>query len=160
MQYLFILPLRYASLREWFATIYEIFQLIDLCVTIVDYSRKILNLNLDNLSWLSLKWQLASTAFKPMTPAMSLQYLYQLSYEATQWGAGQFVALIYANFSCWLYTLDNTWRRRGLSFLYSCYLLPYRRGILLGMKKLVDIYSFVNHSTTPVTSVRQRFFFH
>ena len=37
-----------------------------------------------------------STGFEPMTPAMPVQCSGQLSYEVTQWRAGQFVGLMFS----------------------------------------------------------------
>ena len=53
---------------------------------------------LDNLSncLMSLKNSGDSTGFEPMTSAMPVQCSNQLSYEVTQWRAGQFVGLIFS----------------------------------------------------------------
>ena len=53
---------------------------------------------LDNLSncLMNLKNSGDSTGFKPMTSAMPVQCSNQLSYEVTQWRAGQFVGLVFS----------------------------------------------------------------
>ena len=53
---------------------------------------------LDNLSncLMNLKNSGDSTGFEPMTSAMPVQCSHQLSYEVTQWRAGQFVGLMFS----------------------------------------------------------------
>ena len=53
---------------------------------------------LDNLSncLMNLKNSGDSTGFEPMTSAMPVQCSNQLSYEVTQWRAGQFVGLMFS----------------------------------------------------------------
>ena len=53
---------------------------------------------LDNLSncLVNLKNSGDSTGFEPMTSAMLVQCSNQLSYEVTQWRAGQFVGLMFS----------------------------------------------------------------
>ena len=53
---------------------------------------------LDNLSncLMTLKNSGDSTGFEPMTSAMPVQCSNQLSYEVTQWRAGQFVGLMFS----------------------------------------------------------------
>ena len=53
---------------------------------------------LDNLSncLMNLKNSVDSTGFEPMTSAMPVQCSNQLSYEVTQWRAGQFVGLMFS----------------------------------------------------------------
>ena len=53
---------------------------------------------LDNLSncLVNLKNSGDSTGFEPMTSAMPVQCSNQLSYEVTQWRAGQFVGLMFS----------------------------------------------------------------
>ena len=53
---------------------------------------------LDNLSncLINLKNSGDSTGFEPMTSAMPVQCSHQLSYEVTQWRAGQFVGLMFS----------------------------------------------------------------
>ena len=53
---------------------------------------------LDNLSncLMNLKNSGDSTGFEPMTSATPVQCSNQLSYEVTQWGAGQFVGLMFS----------------------------------------------------------------
>ena len=64
---------------------------------------------MDNLSncLMNLKNSCDSTGFEPMTSAMPVQCSHQLSYEVTQWRAGQFVGLMFS-------------RERNVYFIYSC----------------------------------------
>ena len=66
---------------------------------VVIYQMKIRSSHLlDNLSncLMNLKNSGDSTGFEPMTSAMPVQCSNQLSYEVTEWRAGQFVGLMFS----------------------------------------------------------------
>ena len=87
---------------------------------------------LDNLSncLLNLKNSGDSTGFEPMTSAMPVQCSNQLSYEVTQWRAGQFVGLMFSRernviwkncyMQCGVWNQMKIWSSHLLDNLSNC----------------------------------------
>ena len=87
---------------------------------------------LDNLSncLMNLKNSGDSTGFEPMTSAMPVQCSNQLSYEVTQWRAGQFVGLMFSRerkviwkkcyMQCGVWNQMKIWSSHLLDNLSSC----------------------------------------
>ena len=76
-----------------------------------------------------------STGFEPMTSAMPVQCSNQLSYEVTQWSAGQFVGLMFS-------------RERNVIYMKECY-------IQCGVWNQMKIWSSHNLSKCWVTWIFQ-----
>ena len=87
---------------------------------------------LDNLSncLMNLKNSGDSTGFEPMISAMPVQCSNQLSYEVTQWRAGQFVGLMFSRerkviwkkcyMQCGVWNLMKIWSSHLLDNLINC----------------------------------------
>ena len=87
---------------------------------------------LDNLSncLVNLKNSGDSTGFEPMTSAMPVQCSNQLSYEVTQWRAGQFVGLMFSRernviwkkcyMQCGVWNQMKIWSSHLLDNLSNC----------------------------------------
>ena len=76
---------------------------------------------------MNLKNSCDSTGFEPMTSAMPVQCPNQLSYEVTQWRAGQFVGLmfpvkgmscIYIYIYCYIYIYIQACRDELVVYLF------------------------------------------
>ena len=105
---------------------------------------------LDNLSncLMNLKNSGDSTGFEPMTSAMPVQCSNQLSYEVTQWRAGQFVGLMFSRErnviwkSC--YMQCGVWNQMKI---WSSHLLDNLSNCLMNLKNSGDSTGF-----EPMTS--------
>ena len=119
---------------------------------------------LDNLSncLVNLKNSGDSTGFEPMTSAMPVQCSNQLSYEVTQWRAGQFVGLMFSRernviwkkcyMQCGVWNQMKIWSSHLLDNLSNCLVNLKNSGDSTGFEPMSGFESLsYNISFTMVT---------
>ena len=107
------------------------------------------SLLLDNLSncLMNLKKSCDSTGFEPMTSAMPVQCSNQLSYEVTQWRAGQFVGLMFSRernviwkkcyMQCGVWNQMKIWSSHLLDNLSNCLMNLKNSGDSTGFEPMI-----------------------